>query len=106
MSRRLALAAGLSALLVGACGAAVGEEAMAGDAAPTATEPGPRPHERFQTANVELMWLLTDAARSGVDISAYQARLGPIVSTGITDMARAADDLEALVAEARAEFTP
>ena len=33
-----------------------------------------------------------------------RARLGPIVQTSITDMASAAEALEALVTEARAEF--
>ena len=65
---------------------------------------GERAHERFQTANVELLNLLFAAADAGEDVASYQARLGPIVQTSITDMAAAAEALEALVTEARAEF--
>ena len=107
MTRRLSVAAGLCALVVGACGEAVDQEAVADEPAPAAAETGgPRPHERFQIANDELMRLLSEAARTGADISEYQARLGPIVFTGTTDMAQAADDVETLLAEARAALTP
>jgi len=85
-----------------ACGGSPGE---AGETRPATQEAvGERAHERFQTANVELLNLLSAASDAGEDIAGYQARLGPIVQTGITDMAAAAEALEALVAEARAEF--
>ncbi|MBM43299.1 MAG: hypothetical protein CL483_15420 [Acidobacteria bacterium] len=85
-----------------ACGVA-----FEGDGAAPAEAGGPvgeRAHERFQTANVELLNLLSAAADAGEDVASYQARLGPIVQTSITDMASAAEALEALVTEARAEF--
>ncbi|MBQ91037.1 MAG: hypothetical protein CL441_06405 [Acidimicrobiaceae bacterium] len=88
-------------LVVWGCGAATdeGPEPAAGSEAV-----GERAHERFQTANVELLNLLSAAADAGEDIASFQARLGPIVQTSVTDMAAAAEALEALVAEARSEF--
>ena len=84
-----------------ACGVAIEDGAAPAEAGGPV---GERAHERFQTANVELLNLLSAAADAGEDVASYQARLGPIVQTSITDMASAAAALEALVTEARAEF--
>ena len=93
-------------LLAALTGCGGGEPGNGGPSSPAAAEEGPPAHERFQNANTALLNVLTEASRAGADISEFQARLGPIVQTSISDMATAADDMETLVEDARAAFAP